>query len=177
MKKFSLILLLLTSFMFSQERPKFNFGSETDLVPFLTGGYYSSLWVSYDNFKLRSVLANVNMPDFLIPDGFDEYEVKANAIIIDYFFNEDLTGHWLALGVEFWNNRARNESNLVSEKFNSTIFTFGTGYVYYFYGNLYVNPWIAVHYNNSDNNSLIGGLKFEEKEWTPEFSVKFGFAV
>lgn len=176
MKRITIILFIFSTILLGQDNSKIiKFGSETDLVPFVTGGYYGSVWVSYDHFRIRSILANVNMPGFMTPKGFDEYEVKANAITIDYFFNKDLSGLWIAGGIEFWENRVRNEDNFVSEKFNSTILTLGGGYVIDLWENIYINPWGAIHYSLLKNEKNIGGKIFEEKVLLPEFSVKIGY--
>lgn len=176
MKGLVLQIILFSVILFAQNDSKsVKFGSETDLVPFITGGYYGSFWVSYENFRLRTILADVNMPAFMTPNGFDEHEVKANAVTLDYFFKKDLTGFWIAGGIEFWKNRVRNELNFVSEKFNSTILTFGAGYVIDVWENIYINPWGAIHYSLSKNEKIIGGELFKEKELLPEFSLKIGY--
>ncbi|MFA8342196.1 MAG: hypothetical protein ACEPO8_04410 [Rhodothermaceae bacterium] len=176
MKKLLIIIFAMSLFLVAQEaEKKFNFGSETDFVPFLTGGYYSSMWISYDNFRLRSVLADVNMPKFMTPDKFKDYEVKINAFIVDYFFDKNLQGFWLALGIEFWKSRASEKETSITGKFNSTVFTLGGGYVIDIWNNIYINPWAAVHYGSQENNLLIGSNNFKEKRLVPEFSVKLGY--
>jgi hypothetical protein len=63
-------------------------GFELDALPYITGGYYGSVWSGRNQFRLRGVISEVNVPSFATEDNFKENKIKAYALIIDFFFKE-----------------------------------------------------------------------------------------
>lgn len=174
MKKIILILLVILNLqVFSEEC---NLGFELDVLPFATGGYYGSVWKGLGNFRIRYINTEVNIPDFMLKDGFKDSKSNANAFILDYFFNENYEGLWFGIGYEYWENSIKNEDNSIKKDYNQNIFTFGTGYVFNLSNNFYLNPWIAGHYNSKGEDSIdVGGKEFKIDEILYSASLKIGF--
>ncbi len=129
------------------EKPYFTVGFELDLLPYLTGGWYGSVYAGYNGWRVRGVINSFNMPEFVTPDGFKDWEVTAAyALIVDRFFGKkswDFRGFWAGTGFEYWNNQVRTESVAASTRFDSWYFTLGGGYAWKLVKNLYLMPWGA----------------------------------
>jgi hypothetical protein len=151
-------------------------GFELDALPYLTGGYYGSIWSGLDHFRLRGVVSEVNVPSFATEKNFKSKKIKAYAVIIDYFISRNFTGFWFGTGFEYWDSSIKNDTETASAEYKNTVFTIGSGYVWYFYKNFYLNPWLAGHYIISgDKEVTVGSSTFKPKEFTAEASVKFGW--
>ena len=153
-------------------------GIELDAVPYFTGGWYGSLWFGYRQLRLRGVVAEVYPPDMAIDDDFRDLRIKAVAAIVDWFpFNAPGSYHgpWIGGGVEWWKNRATNDANDHAGMFNSTVFTLGGGYVWKFYQNFYLNPWLAGHLLIDGGKAPIAGTEYKQPSFLPELSLKLGW--
>lgn len=150
-------------------------GSELDFFPYLTGGYYASLWAGAGHIRLRGVAAESNLPQMVIRDGFKDLHTAAYALIADYFFSGDFSGFWIAAGTEYWKNSVRNSDNGVAGNFSSIQLTFGGGYTWKVWKNFYFNPWAAVHIKASGSDKIIGGKSYRSNSLLPEASVKIGW--
>lgn len=96
--KFSLIIiyaLIFSNNVFGQsDTTKFKnssnlkIGFEIDALPYLTGGYYGSVWLGLHKQKLRfrPIIAEVNIPNFLLEEEFDRNTLLDYAFVVDYFF-------------------------------------------------------------------------------------------
>ncbi len=179
---FGLVLqMLLINLTNAQEKElchKINYGIELDALPYIYSGYYGSVWLKVDNFRIRPVITKLTQPEFVAKDGFKNLNTKAYALIIDYFFSdkEELKGFWAGAGFEYWDNDVTEKISNNKQDYQNYYFTVGGGYVLNIWEGLYLNPWVAVH-------AKIGGkseLKFEEKNYgissiVPEASVKLGW--
>lgn len=188
-KIFGLLVLLLlfsTGLVFAEttvadqsEIDKLTYGIEIDALPYITGGSYFSSWVGREKYRLRLVLSEVNIPEFITPDGFEDWNSNAKAIIVDYFWNlkeQAYSGPWVGLGLEHWDNKIKAESGWEKASFEQDMFTFGTGYVHYFTKNCYINPWVAGHLRlNGVSKIKVGSKTFDNKSFQYEASVKFGW--
>lgn len=152
---------------------------ELDAVPYLTGGYYGSLWLGKDAWRLRGVIAKTNLPHAFTPDGFEDYAITAGALIVDYFpcaQAGEYRGPWIGSGFEYWRSTVENEHTGDRRSFDNTIFTLGGGYVWRLTQHLYVNPWVAGHVIIAgDTTKPIGDDEFKAERFTPEASVKLGW--
>lgn len=188
--KFYLIMILLTGFIYGQDlsdisttptqnEDRVHFGLEVDALPFIFGGYYGSVWTSVDNFRFRAIVTQINQPDFVTQDGFEDLETNAYTFLVDYFpfvDNGDLSGLWIGAGAEYWDNSVVNSEDKVSGDFENYIFTLGAGYVIKIYKNLYINPWGAFHLRVAgDKEMQIGTKKYDCPLILPEVSVKLGW--
>jgi hypothetical protein len=145
MRKFITVLcVLIISFSYCQTdnqlTNKTTMGFEVDALPYITDGYYGSVWVGHNHFRFRAVVAKVETPDFFVKDGFTNNEIQAYAVVVDYFFKPDFKGWWTGGGLEYWDSKIQTDAKLETAKYNNTIFTVGGGYVWKFYKNLYLNP-------------------------------------
>ncbi len=182
MKKLTIILLLITSVIYSQTNnsdSRIRVGLEIDALPYLTGGYYFSAWGGYNNFRLRGVFTNFNSPSFIIPDGFEKQKTDAYTLLIDYFpasNKNEFEKWWIGAGFEYWENSVINSSDNITGNYDNLILTIGGGYVWKIWDNLYLNPWAAGHFALSGTEEKrIGNDNFEPKVFLYEASLKLGW--
>jgi hypothetical protein len=152
-----------------------SFGLEVDMLPYLSGGHYISGVVGFDHFNVRLITTKTTIPDFVTPDGFDDWKLDVTAIILDYFPDENRVGLWLGGGLEYWDGKIRAKDTGAAGTFSQRILTFGCGYVYNISEHWYLNPWAAIHYNLSDDKVDIGSSKLNLPDIMYEASVKLGY--
>jgi hypothetical protein len=151
-------------------------GFELDALPYITGGYYGSVWVGHNQLRYRAVIAKVTAPDFLLPDEFTNNKIQAYAAIADYFFRPDFNKWWIGTGFEYWRGTIQTDARLRTGKYYQTIFTLGGGYVWKFHGNFYLNPWAAFHARIVGDTSVsVEGKEFNPPAVAPEISLKIGW--
>ncbi len=51
----------------------------------------------------------------------------------------------------------------------------GGGYIWKFWGNLYLNPWVAVHVPMNSPRIVLGGHRYEPLPVSGEISLKVGW--
>lgn len=160
----------------SQQNRKINIGLETDALPYITGGYYGSLWIGHKHFRYRAIITEITTPEFFVEDGFTNNKINSYTAIVDYFFKPGFKKWWVGAGVEYWKGSIQTDAQISTAKYSNTIVTAGTGYVWKFYKNFYLNPWAALHVR------VVGGdkVKVDSKEFnppviTPEVSLKTGW--
>ena len=186
MNKLTTILLALFLFqnLYSQsdsidieKKSKITIGFEIDALPYLTGGYYGSVWLGLNQprIRLRPVIAQASVPAFMLEDEIEANTLLVYAFVADYFFKPDYKGFWVGTGMEFWDGEVENISSDTAA-YEQLVFTVGGGYVWKFWGNLYFNPWVAGHLRVSgDSEVLVGNYLFEPPVFTPEASLKIGW--
>ncbi|HBF37389.1 MAG TPA: hypothetical protein DDW50_08725 [Firmicutes bacterium] len=152
-----------------------SFSIEADMLPYISGGHYLSGVLGIDHFNLRWITTKTTVPDFVTPEGFKNWDLDVNAVIIDYFPNENREGLWLGGGIEHWDSHIRSKNSGDSGTFSQKILTFGTGYLYPLSDHWYINPWAALHYNLSDKNAEIGSSNFKIPDIMYEASIKLGY--
>lgn len=151
-------------------------GTELDVLPYATGGYYVSLWYGEDHLRYRGVYAKSNIPSFVITEGFKNHELWVAAFIVDYFFKENFEGWWVAAGYEYWDSQIQTESESHKLFYNNNVMTFGGGYVWKFAGNFYLNPWGAAHILVTGTGPYeVGEQTYSPRLFTPELSLKVGW--
>lgn len=151
-------------------------GFELDALPYITGGYYGSVWSGLNQFRLRGVIAEVNVPSFATEKDFKRKKIKAYALIIDYFFSKNFEGYWLGTGFEYWDSSIKNDTETAAAAYKNTVFTIGGGYVWNFYKNFYLNPWVAGHsIISGDKEIIVGSSTYRPQEFTAEVSIKAGW--
>lgn len=155
-------------------------GTEIDILPFATGGYYISAWAGADNVRFRAVITKIYPPDFVMPAGMSDLKTDALALIADYFpfgkDNEAFSGLWTGAGIEYWMNEIKEAKTQISGDYNNLILTAGAGYIIPVYGGLYINPWAAIHYSvTGTEEKLIGKTMLDQKKLMAEFSLKIGW--
>lgn len=156
-------------------KKEFHIGGELDLFPYISGGYYGSVFGNYEQVKIRLIYSQANVPKFILPDGFDKNKMKVYALLFDYFLNKEVSDLWIGAGFELWKNKARNETDKTEGSFENYIFTAGGGYVYYLTENIYLNPWAAFHLRIAGNKETeIGNAVYKSPLILPEVSLKIG---
>ncbi len=176
----SICLMFFISFNYgqvdNQSTKNTSVGFELDALPYITGGYYGSVWVGHNHLRYRAVIAKTETPDFVLEDGFTNNEIMAYAAIVDYFFQPDFKGWWIGTGLEYWDAKIQTDAQLNTAEYNNTVFTIGGGYVWKFYKNFYLNPWVAGHLRIAgDKDVLVDESTFETKSFLPEVSLKLGW--
>ena len=125
------------------------------------------------------VLSDVNIPEFIYSDDFEDWNSKAEAIIFDYFWNPQkhpLSGPWIGFGLEHWDNEIVEKSSGAKVSFEQEVLTVGGGYVHYLSKHCFINPWIAGHLRlNGDSEITVGSKTFENKPLQFEASLKLGW--
>ncbi|GJQ32598.1 MAG: hypothetical protein HBSAPP04_14370 [Ignavibacteriaceae bacterium] len=152
------------------------FGTELDLLPYISNGYYLSAWYGTGRFRIRGVLTKTTIPGFMLKDGFKDNKLTVYAGIVDYFFNDNFKGAWVGAGFEAWESEIRNENSSGTATYNNKILTLGGGYVWKFFDNFYLNPWAALHYIVGGETEIrLGNSVHKPGVLTPEVSIKLGW--
>lgn len=156
---------------------KVDFGLEIDALPYITGGYYFSSWVGWQNFRLRGVISNISMPKFVLPNDFSAWDMEVLAIIIDYFpwKTGKYQGPWIGGGYEYWESGIEIDDSRLSGELSHSILTLGGGYVHKFSDHFYLNLWGAGHYVLSGKQLTVGGEDYKIPPFQAEISLKFGW--
>ena len=174
-KTLSILLVSLTIAGFAQEQKRTG-GAELDLLPYISGGWYVSGWYGVDQFRYRGVYAETTVPDFFVAEGFTDHNIEAAAFIVDYFFKPNFEGWWVGVGYEYWENEIWNSEKTEQAWYVNNVATIGGGFVWKFWGNLYLNPWAAGHIlMTGTEERQIGGKSYKPALFTPELSLKLGW--
>ena len=157
-------------------------GYEVDLFPTAISatagetGYAFQTWAGIDRVKIRLVGAHLVLPDSLAGnDNFEDREMTVGALIFDYVFGENFQGFWFGTGVELWQNRIRHTGSGEQADWITGVLTAGGGYIFKVYGNLYLNPWAALHYVMNNREIVIAGDSFEQSPVQFSVSLKIGY--
>lgn len=180
MKKHFLGLLLFASVIANAQtkanRSHLSIGTEADVLPYITGGYYGSVWASKNHFRYRAVITNITTPEFMLAKGFTNNKLMVYAALVDYFFKPCPEKWWIGSGFEYWDAEIQTSQKLSTAKYNNSMFTLGGGYVWKFYKNFYLNPWTAVHLRIAGEKSvMVDGKEFKPSILIPEGSLKVGW--
>ncbi len=151
-------------------------GFELDAVPYIFKGYYGSFWIGHKHFRYRAVITKIETPDFILEDGFTNNNMKVYAAIVDYFFKPDFNGWWIGPGIEYWDAEIQTNAELEISEYENFIFTLGGGYVWKFYKNFYLNPWVAGHLRIAGDKDVgVDQSTYKTPFFTPEISLKLGW--
>lgn len=166
------------------ERP-LALGFQLDLFPTVVSavngkaGYAPQIWLGIDHVRLRLVGAHLEPPDALAfaDEGFENPTTTALAIIIDYTFGDYFDGFWVCAGFEAWQQSIEHEA--VSERavWSSVVGTTGGGYIWRFYENFFVDPWVGVHWTMNPERVELGPYEYEPPPVVANASVKVGVFV
>ena len=155
------------------------FGSEIDVLPYATGGYYGSLFAGRNVWRLRAVVARTSAPSFLVAEGFEKKRTDAYALLTDRFLGSKKRlqqGIWIGGGGEFWRSRIRQEGTKEYAYYNNFSLTIGGGYAWKLTRHLYLNPWSAAHVVVGGDSAInVSGKTYKQPRFTPEASFKVGF--
>ncbi|MEZ4808972.1 MAG: hypothetical protein R2819_01315 [Allomuricauda sp.] len=174
-----LLFLIASTLSFGQtatQPTETKVGVELDVLPYLTGGYYGSVWAYNNHFRYRAVITHVTTPEFMVKDGFTNNEIQGYALIADYFFSPKFEKWWIGSGIEYWDAQIQSDQKLSTSDYDVFMLTFGSGYVWNIGKNFYVNPWAALHFRlEGDNKVMVDGNEFNTPAFIPECSLKVGW--
>jgi hypothetical protein len=152
-------------------------GVELDPLPYVYGGWYLGAWLGYDQVRLRLVRAEAEIPDFLVDDPFADQEVRAFALLGDWFFHEGFVGPWLSGGLEIWDGTIGLQDSPFSKEYDNIMLTLGAGYAWPIWRGLHLDPWIALHVKIAgDDEVVVDRQTFEPQTLLPEGSIKLGWS-
>lgn len=179
MKKiFTIILLSLFYLPGISQTKTSTAGIEIDALPYLTGGYYGSIWYGHQHMRYRAIITAVTTPSFMVKDGFTENKINAYTLITDYFFKPGFEKWWIGAGLEYWKGQIQTEARQSTSKYDNVIVTAGGGYVWKFYHHFYLNPWGGIHVRAGGESSVrVDDKTFNPPVITPEVSVKIGWHI
>lgn len=158
----------------SAEEKDWMIGTELDLLPYLSGGYYLSLVGGVDKLRGRVVRTELTVPDFATDDAFTDNDLGVWALILDIYFKKDFKGWWIGPGLERWDGEVTEKSSGLRRKYSTDILTLGGGYTWRFSKHFYLNPWAAVHLPIGGDREIRFASDVFEINPTPEASVKLG---
>ncbi len=155
---------------------RFAFGLEQDMLPYVTGGYFFAAWAGQGHIRGRAVMAYVKKPDWIIPDGFTNNEVKAYALLGDYFLKDDWSGWWIGGGLVYWDSKIQSDLKLSTASYQNILVNGSLGYSWKFGKHFYVSPWAGMHLRvGGDTDVVVDGKHFTPPLFNPEASVKIGY--
>ena len=154
-------------------------GTELDVLPYATGGYYGSFVVGRKEWRVRAVAARSTAPSFLVSNGFQDKRTDAYAGLVDRFLGSrraEGRGFWIGGGMEYWRNRIRQDGSSEYTHYNNTMLTAGGGYLWKLSRHIYLNPWSGAHLVvGGDRKINVSGKMYKQPFFTPELSVKISF--
>ncbi len=172
----TLVLVInLPSESFSQKK-SVTIGVEQDFLPYLTGGYYAAMWLGKSHLRGRALMAHVNKPSFIVPNGFTNNIVTAYALLGDYFLKEDFSGWHLGAGIVLWNSSIQSNLKIGTANYQNTMLNGSIGYNWYFAKRFYLCPWAGLHWRIGGAETVtVDGSSFNPPLFTPEASLKIGW--
>jgi hypothetical protein len=186
MKKTLFFLLLCYSFSLqaqndaanfsnSSSTKKYNFGLELDALPYATGGYFAGAWIGKDQWRTRALLADVNLPDFTTKKGFTNHHIRAYAVLLDRFLNNNWKGWWVGAGPVYWKSTIQDENRKATQNFENILLNGSIGYNFTLYKNLYVSPWAGMSCKIGGNDQFtLENRTYKLPLLNPELSLKIG---
>ncbi len=179
--KTGIFLLLLCAALlaqpgFSQSGKTISLGLEQDFLPYATGGYYVGAWVGKSHLRARALIAYVNKPSFVVPDGFTNNVVTSYALVGDYFIKEGWSGVWISGGLVYWNSSIQNSQTLGTAKYENILINGSAGYNWKLYKNFYLSPWAGLSFRVAGAKEVaVDGASFTTPIANPEISLKVGW--
>ncbi|MCB9314506.1 MAG: hypothetical protein H6569_00060 [Lewinellaceae bacterium] len=151
-------------------------GLEADVLPYITGGYYGSVWYARDHLRYRAVYTKLTTPEFMLSEGFTNNKMRVYTLLVDYFFKPSVDKWWVGAGFEYWDAQIQTDQKLTTANYNTVVFTVGGGHVWKFYRNFYLNPWAALHLRVAGDTEVpVDERVFEPALFIPEGSLKIGW--
>jgi uncharacterized protein (DUF1697 family) len=158
-------------------------GAQLDLFPTVVSaingklGYAPQVWLGIDHARLRLVGAHLEPPDALAfaKEGFKNPTTTAFAVLIDYTFGEHFDRWWLGTGFEQWTRSIQHDGVSGTARWQSTIFTFGGGYIWRAAGNFYLDIWAALHLTMDPETVTLGTYDYEPSPLLASGGLKLGY--
>ncbi|GLU45034.1 hypothetical protein Musp01_26580 [Muricauda sp. NBRC 101325] len=163
---------------YAQEKEKLTFGVELDVLPYITGGYFGAVWARKGHFGGRALYAKVNMPDFMVPDGFTDNKINSYALIVDYFLNENQTGFWFGGGLVLWDGTITSNQKIETASYQSFLLNGSVGYLINLSNRIYMSPWAGLSLRVAgDDDIMVDNQTYDPPFFNPELSLKVGIRL
>ena len=157
-------------------------GFSADMFPTIVSasagepGFSFQGWAAFNHIKVRAIGGHMYLPPGLTGSGgFGNQELTVAAVIADYMFGDHFDGFWIGAGAEYWGNTISHEDTGEEFRWNNYVLTLGGGHIWRIYGNLYINPWAAVHYITNPREFDAAGDRFSQRKIQGSFSMKIGY--
>ena len=151
-------------------------GAEVNPFPFITGGYYGSLWWGIEHIRLRGTAAYTTVPGFLITDGFEQNKIRSYSLLGDYFFNEAFKGLWTGGGFGYWRGSVINSDDKVKGNYTNYVLTLDVGYLLKVWRNFYVSPSGMIHMVVAGEKVVeLGNATFNSPTISPAIAITIGY--
>jgi TolB-like protein len=156
---------------------KFNtLGLEIDAIPFATGGYSGSIWYGHNKVRFRGLFAKINTPDIFWRDGFEKDSSRVYALNVEYFFESNFRGFWVATGIQYWKGSLGHENEIKRGEYEFSTASLSCGYVWNFFSNLYLNFEGGLYfYVLGDKETQVGNRTAFFDDVGPIISVSLGW--
>ncbi|MCA4897921.1 MAG: hypothetical protein ACK514_17130 [Bacteroidota bacterium] len=176
MKRSLIIILAIALPLCSWSQSSWQGGTEQDVLPYLTGGYYFAAWAGKNHVRGRALLAKVNKPSFIVPSGFTNNQVTAIALVADYFPKEKWRGWHLGAGVVWWQSSIQSNLRLSTVNYENVLLNGSVGYNWWFSPRFYLCPWAGLHLRVGGPSTVtVDNQSFDTPLFTPEASLKVGW--
>mgnify|MGYP001402598041 CR=1 FL=1 len=151
-------------------------GLELDVLPYITGGYFGAIWAGKGHVRGRALFAKVNMPEFIVPDGFRNNTIRSYALVGDYFMKADQTGVWISGGFVLWDGKIQTDQELETASYRSFLINGSLGYALNLSPKFYLSPWAGLSLRvGGDQNIMADGQNYDPPFLNPELSLKLGY--
>ncbi len=157
-------------------------GFQLDLFPTVVSaiagqfGIAPQVWLGIRPLRLRLISAHMHLPDaFTFDDDVVDPSLTVVASTIDYTFGHEFDGWWLCSGVESWFQGAAARNGSGRGECTSAIFTFGGGYIWRFFDDLYVDPWLGLHWVLDGQRHQVGDVTYSPFPLSINPSIKVGW--
>ena len=137
-------------------------------------GMAGQVWVGIDHLRLRMVGARTFMPKFMLSEGFEKQDTTVLAFLVDYCFGDHFDSWWIGTGFELWFNEISHEGTRDTAAWTSGVWTLGGGYIWRFWRNVFLDPWIAMHVPLNNKEVTIGEWSYTPWPVSAEISLKIG---
>jgi hypothetical protein len=163
--------------------PPMAIGLQLDLFPTVISavngelGYAPQVWLGIGHARLRLIGAHLEPPDGLAfaDDGFENPTTTSFAVTIDYTFGDHFDGFWIGGGFELWQRTIEHRDVAAKAAWTSTVATFGGGYIWRFAGNVFLDPWLALHATLNPESVFLGTYGYDPAPIVASASVKIGW--
>jgi hypothetical protein len=151
-------------------------GAEVNPFPFISGGYYGSLWWGVSQIRIRATGAYTSVPGFLVSEGFEQNKIRSYSLLGDYFFNEAFKGFWAGGGFEYWDGSVVNSDDKLKGKYTNYVLTFDVGYLFKIWNNFYVSPSGSIHMVVAGEKVVeVGNATYNSSTISPSITITIGY--
>ena len=175
------IIGLMTSLpLFSQEKPLSKWGVETDMLAWRIGkfpkSFYLGAWYGRSHLKFEAAVGHLDLVENHTPDHFISDHTWIATVKCSYFFHQGFKHFWIGPSLVYEN------ADLVSkENYSSTIeywsLGFSTGYLFSIKDVVYFGPSLQVHFPLSKLDYVVEPGNTYTVPWSLEPGLRIGISL